>query len=186
MTNTAKPIVWCGLIAGIAAIAGVIGLALFQQDSKAAPPAAASGAPVQRTAAPAEEAAPEPEPAKPGQSKSVPEPEHPITNRTVEDLLAGVMDARKREDRAWLARVLESTVGKEELSWPDWHTAHRQFLWISVSRLWVRVAGAWDERAYAVTYEGDTARATFDVGGALGQVWFDFVRVGDGWYFQGV
>ncbi len=186
MTNTAKPIVWCGLIAGVAALAGVIGLALFQQESNADPAPVDTPAPIHRAGSPPEEAAPEPEPAKPEQPKSVQESEHPITNRTVEDLLAGVMEARAREDRAWLARVIESTAGKEELTWPDWHTAHRQFLWISVSRLWLQVTSAWNERAYTVSYDGDSARATFEVGGAMGQVWFDFVRVGDGWYFQGV
>jgi hypothetical protein len=188
MTNTAKPIVWCGLIAGMTALAGVIGLALFQQESQADPAPVAVEAPVPHAASPADKAVPEsePEPAKPEQPKSVQESEHPITNRTVEDLLAGVMEAREREDRAWLARVIESTAGHAELTWPDWHTAHRQFLWVSVSRLWLRVTAAWNERAYTVSYDGDSARATFEVGGALGQVWFDFVRVGDGWYFQGV
>jgi hypothetical protein len=167
-----------GIVAGLIAALAVVGLALSSRSEAEPPPAPPSVI----TFAQQEEL----EPQAQEQPSGFAESEHPLSNRTVEDLLAGVIDARKRDDRAWLARSLSSTTSRKNLTQDDLHTAFRQFLWVSVSRLWMRVETAWAERKYTVTYDGEGARATFEVGGALGEVWFDFVRVGDGWFFAGI
>jgi hypothetical protein len=177
MGITWKPALWLGLIAAAIACAGVVVLALPGGSG------AQRAAPEETLPAPQAELAQALGTSSP---KSVSESPYAITNATVEDLLAGVIDARQRQDRAWLARTLESTSGKAELSEEDWHTAHRQFVWGSVSRLWTRVSEAWNAREYTVSYEGNSARASFHVGGALGDLWFDFVRIGDAWYFRGI
>ena len=174
MGITWKPALWLGLIAAAFACIGVVALAL-PKDSGAHQSEAMPAAPTELAQA-----------IEPQTPRRVNESPATMTNATVEDLLQGVIDARQREDRAWLARTLESTAGKIELSDEDWHTAHRQFLWSSVSRLWSRVTEAWNARGYTVSYDGNSARANFDVGGALGEVWFDFIRIGDAWYFQGI
>jgi hypothetical protein len=167
-----------GVAAGLIGAVAVVGLALPSRSEAEPPPAPPRDITVTQQE--------EPEPQKPEQPLGIPESEHPTSNRTVEDLLAGVIDARKRDDRAWLARSLSSTALRGKLTQDDLHTAFRQFLWGSVSRLWLSVETAWAEREYTVTYDGETARATFDVGGALGEVWFDFVKIGDGWFFAGI
>lgn len=173
MGITAKPALWLGLIAAILACAGVVVLALPRGEARQAVP----------PPLPAPELAQSIGPMVP---KTVAESPYAITNATVEDLLAGVMDARQRQDRAWLARALESTCGRNALTEEDWHTAHRQFLWGSVSRLWSRVTDAWNTRSYTVSHDGNTARASFEVGGAPGEISFEFVRIGSAWYFRGV
>ncbi len=165
-----------GGIAGVVALAGAVALTVLDRN-----------APVPRAIAPSATPAQQAPPTQGTQQVAPPAAPstHPFNNSSVETLLDGTFKARERSDRAWLARALLSTAGRQQLNQDDLHAAHRQFLWVNVERIWLRLAQAWAGNSYSVTYDDTRAHATFKVGGALGEVRIDFTRVGNGWYFEG-
>lgn len=126
---------------------------------------------------------PDPEPEKPFVSPEAAESEFPRLNRTVLDVMEGMWLARERNDLAWLARTLESTARKDKLNEDDLHAAHRQFTWRSTDAMWAKARESWINQTYEVVDNGDTAELVLQVGGAMGEMRFQFVRINDGWYF---
>lgn len=184
-----KPMFGIAAVAGAAAIAGIALLTLpaFNRaddvgtvPSPVTRPAPIAPQPV--TPLQADEAQPE------NQNVSPPADESPwaVTNDNLIDLISGTLLARERDDRAWLARTLESTAGRPGLVEDDLHAAHRQFLWRSAAPMWLRISQAWQERSYEIIEDGDNAELVMQVGGALGELRIKFVRIADAWYFAGI
>ncbi|MCB9892875.1 MAG: hypothetical protein H6839_00330 [Planctomycetes bacterium] len=165
-------------VAVLAAIAGTILIALPGAKPVTAPEPVKS--PVQTAPLPLSEPAPG------NVSPPAPEPEMEVSNLTIEDLVSGILAARLRQDRAWLARTMESTAGKPSLVEDDLLAAYRQYLWHTTDGLWGRVGHAWTERAYEVVEDGDRAQLVLTVGGSLGQLILPFVRIDGAWYYAGI
>ncbi len=109
-----------------------------------------------------------------------------MENATVIDLMSGILQARDRADRAWLARTMESTSAKESLVEDDLLAAYRQYLWKSTDGLWGKVSQAWQARTYEVDEDGDKAELVLQVEGSLGEIRLPFVRIDGAWYFAGI
>lgn len=181
-----KPMFGIGAVAGAAAIAGIALLTLpaFNRadDVGTVPPPVTRPAPIAPqpvTPLQADEAQPE------NQNVSPPADESPwaVTNGNLIDLISGTLLARERDDRAWLARTLESTAGRPGLVEDDLHAAHRQFLWRSITPLWANITRVWNERSYELLEDGDNAELVMQVGGAVGVARLKFVRIDGAWYF---
>jgi hypothetical protein len=108
---------------------------------------------------------------------------HALTNQSPLALLEGIFDARKRGDRAWLARTLESTAGKAALTEDDCHAAWRNYLWHP--ELWDKLEAAHRELPAVIVEEGDQAKVNFEVGGAAGTMFVLFKRINGAWYLVG-
>lgn len=105
-------------------------------------------------------------------------------NATVEGLVEGILEARRQQDRAWLAGALARMANKATPSDEDLHAAYRGFLWDSMDRFWARIDKAWKDETYAVQQDSDSARVVFKTGGALGEVALNFERHNDCWYLS--
>jgi hypothetical protein len=159
-------------ISGAALVAAALGMFILLAPGRAdlpSSPHAASEAPEVQPA-PAE---PMPAEAPPMQG-----------NESIEQLIAGVINARQRDDRVWLARTLYSVpMGAEP---EDVHLlrAYRYFLSGSAGPLWQRVEDAWLRQAYSIQHEGEIASVEFETGGSLGSLTLRFIQAGQGWYFM--
>ena len=171
-------------IAVLAALAGTVLITLPGAKPVSAPEPVTVASPIPELPKP--EPVREPEEANVNVSPPAAESEWQVTNLTIEDLVAGILLARQREDRAWLARTMESTAGKPSLVEDDLRAAFRQYLWHSTDGLWGKVSHAWTERSYEVVAEGDKAQLVMTVGGNLGQLVLPFVRIDGAWYYAGI
>jgi hypothetical protein len=172
MTHLGRPFL---IVAAAAAVVGVVGIVLLatQGEGEAAP----APAPQAQVKYAQENPAPEP-----NLSPPAPEPETPLTNSSIEDLVGGTLDAIQREDRAWLARTMESTSNRD-LTEDDLLAAYRQFLWRSAQPMWARVRAAWQAGAWRVEQDADAGRIFLDVGGALGEMRLELVKINNGWHY---
>lgn len=123
--------------------------------------------------------------ATPNTSPPAPEPEVPVANASVEDLLSGTLAAIDREDRAWLARTLESTAGRE-LTEDDLHAAYRQFLWRSATPMWDNIRHAWESGDFEFTEQDQAAELILRMGGALREMRLKLVRLDGAWCYAGI
>jgi hypothetical protein len=130
-------------------------------------------------------AEPSPKAATPlgAQSPKAAESSVPMANDSPLALFEGIIAAREREDRAWLARTLESTAGKASITEDDCHAAWRNYLWEPA--LWNRIAAAHRESPAQVSIEGEVARVSVNVGGNAGEYYMLFKRVNGAWYLLG-
>lgn len=164
------------------ATAGVAGIFASPEESQPAMKPRAA-VPDKAALAPAEN--PEPEVLKPmgDPSPKAAESTHVMTNQTPLALIEGIFDARRRNDLAWLARTLESTAGKADLTEDDCHAAWRNYLW--VPELWDRMEAAHRESPAVIVEQGDEARVSFEVGGNAGTLFVVLRRVNGAWYLLG-
>jgi len=180
-----KPVHGLGVLACIAAVAGILALTLpgnGNAEDKPAPQAESQPVALQTPAAPDK---PEPKPEE-YVSPPVEESAWQVGNLSVLDLVDGALKARERNDLAYLARCMESTADKPSLVEEDTLAAHRQFTWRSTDPAWNKILQSWAERSYEVVETGDTAELVMQVGGNLGEMRLRFVRHGDHWYFAGI
>jgi hypothetical protein len=108
-----------------------------------------------------------------------------ITNTAPADLIEGILQARDRSDRAWLARTLASTAGKALITEVDLHAANRQYLTSSSKWIWTAVEAAWQAHDYTVIEKGETAEVNFKAGSSLGELTIVLVRFGECWFYAG-
>lgn len=106
-----------------------------------------------------------------------------MTNQTPLALIEGIFDARRRNDKAWLARTLESTQGKAQLCEDDCNAAWRNYLW--VPELWDRMEASHKETPAIISEDGDIARVSFEVGGNAGVLFVQLKRINGAWYLLG-
>lgn len=106
----------------------------------------------------------------------------PIRRATPEDLLAGLFDARAREDLAYLARLTVSPMVKPQLDTLDESNAYLAYVWKSGSRRWDLVKAAFDANTIVWDHSPDKATAIVPAGPSLGSLPLTFVRLADGWY----
>ena len=176
-----QPALAVGLLAAVLAITGVIVLGPGGHTDKTA------DSPQLNDVEPAVEvrfaqAAPSP---APNASPPAPEPELPVASSSVEELIQGTLDAIERDDRAWLARTMESTSGRE-LTEDDLHAAYRQFLWRSAAPMWDNIRHAWESSDFEVAEQDQTAELVLRMGGALGEMRLKLVRLDGAWCYAGV
>ena len=100
---------------------------------------------------------------------------------TPQETLLGVLDARKRGDRAYLARACSYTAGKATINQADLNRANRQFL---KGPGWDKIEKANAEDKVTYVEDGDTARAIAEVGGDMGQMMIKMCRIGGVWYIE--
>ena len=169
--------------AALAGIAGIVGILLTAEpEARAENPSE----PCAESSLPSSTQDTEPVPPEKFVSPPATESEWPMENATVIDLMSGILQARDRADRAWLARTMESTSAKESLVEDDLLAAYRQYLWKSTDGLWGKVSQAWQARTYEVDEDGDKAELVLQVEGSLGEVRLPFVRIDGAWYFAGI
>ncbi len=106
-----------------------------------------------------------------------------LTNQSPLGLIEGIFLARTRDDKAWLARTLESTSGKSEITEDDCNAAWRNYLW--VPELWDRMEAAHRKSPAVIEEQGDVARVSFDVGGNAGVLYVQFKKINGAWYLLG-
>jgi hypothetical protein len=171
-----------GLLIGTAAVAGILALTLSGRGNAEAP-ATPKAEPPKSSQSPV---APQPAPEMQNVSPPAEESEFRIGNLSVIELMEGALAARERNDLAYLARCMESSIGKETLLEDDLLAAHRQFKWRSADGVWNHVRRSWNERSYEVVEDGDSAEMVMQVGGNLGEMRLRFVRNGNSWFFAGM
>lgn len=108
-----------------------------------------------------------------------------LTNAAPADLIEGILQARERADKAWLARTLASTAGKALITDVDLHAANRQYLTSSSKWIWTAVQTAWQAHDYTVIEKGETAEVRFKAGSSLGELTIVLVRIGECWFCAG-
>jgi len=108
----------------------------------------------------------------------------PIRRATPEDVLAGLLDARVRQDFAYLARLQVSTTVKPQLDHLDTDKAQRDFGGPDEPRTWDKVKAASDAGTITWTFEADRAVAVVPAGPALGSITLHFTRKADGWHID--
>lgn len=163
------------------ATAGVAGI--FASGSEDVRHTIREKAVVDKSTLAAEEARPEVIKPMGDPSPKADESTHVLTQQTPLALIEGIFDARKRGDRAWLARTLESTAGKAALTEDDCHAAWRNYLWHP--ELWDKLEAAHRELPAVIVEEGDTAKVNFEVGGAAGTMFVLLKRINGAWYLVG-
>lgn len=177
-----KPIHGLGMLACTTAMAGILALTI-PGLGKAEEPAATPPQPEPVATSPVA-------PAEPAPLNNVSPPAAESTwrlgNLSVIELMEGAIAARERNDLAYLARCMESSIGKQSLVEDDLLAAHRQFTWRSTNAMWNHVLRSWNERTYEVVEDGESAELVMQVGGSLGELRLQFVRNGNSWYFAGM
>mgnify|MGYP001167226075 CR=1 FL=1 len=174
MARFGSPLITIGSAAVVIAIACTV-LVVVRGDNGSAE------APEQKPAVEYTAGQPAPEPNLP---PPAPEPEMPVTNGSIESLVQGTLDAITRGDRAWLARSMESTSGRP-LTEDDLLAAYRQFLWRSAQPMWARVRAGFEGGAWRTEDNGDKGRIILDVGGALGEMRLELVKIDNAWHYAG-
>jgi hypothetical protein len=171
-----------GFLIGTAAVAGILALTLSGRGNAEAPATPKAETPKSSQSP----VAPQPAPEMQNVSPPAEESEFRIGNLSVIELMEGALAARERNDLAYLARCMESSIGKETLLEDDLLAAHRQFKWRSADGVWNHVLRSWNERSYEVVEDGDSAEMVMQVGGNLGEMRLRFVRNGNSWFFAGM
>lgn len=179
MPRFPQPAIAVGLMAGVLALGGVVALALM--GSRSEPEAQTpSGQPAAEVTL-AQQLPPE----EPNISPPAAEPETEVRNGSIEDLLRGTLEALVREDRAWLARTLASTAGRD-LTEDDLHAAYRQFLWRSAQPMWARVRSAFEAGNWRISEDADAGELILETGGALGEMRIELKKIDGSWHYAGV
>ena len=175
MARFGSPLITIGSAAVVIAIACAV-LVVVRGDNGSAEAPLPDKPAVEYTT---EQPAPEPNLPPPA-----PEPEMPVTNDSIESLVQGTLEAIRREDRAWLARTMESTNGRP-LNEDDLLAVYRQFLWRSAQPMWARVRAGFEAGTWRAEDDGDKGRIILDVGGALGEMRLELVKIDNVWHYAG-
>lgn len=168
------------LVSACAALIGVAGIATLTLASAKTTPLELSNAPVPPL--PTVTAPEDPAP-NPNVSPRAKDSEVPRTQGNVTDLMLGMIAACERNDQAWLARTMQEKADREFLTEDDLHDAHRQFTWRSIRPYWTRIEAAWNAREYVLTEGDESAVMVLQVGGSLGEITLNFIRIEGNWYF---
>jgi hypothetical protein len=104
-----------------------------------------------------------------------------LTAASPRALLDGVLRARQRGDRAWLARSLDSCADAPTLTSTEISVAWLRFEWPEAERLWDRIAAAEAAGIASIEIEAQRATATWNVGGAVGGLSLAFVQKNGTW-----
>ena len=103
---------------------------------------------------------------------------------TPEKLLHAILDGRANENLPLLARLYSDVAEKAQLDKLDTARAWRDFCMPSMHAYWDRVEHALDEGLVTFETADTTARARIDMGGSLGTVTLNLIKVTDAWCLQ--
>jgi hypothetical protein len=99
-----------------------------------------------------------------------------------EAALRSILEGRARGDLPFLARCGSSTAGKPRLDKEDAHEAHNTYCRKAMDPFWSRVRAALDDNRAIITIDGDAAKVSLDVGGAMGSIDLLFTRIYGHWH----
>lgn len=107
-------------------------------------------------------------------------PDRASPERVLRSMLAG----RAAQDLPFLARCEAVTAEKAQLDSLDEARAWRHYCMKSIQPLWDKIEAALEDGAVEFTVDGDRATGKFDVGGAIGRIDLQFIKVAGDWYLQ--
>ncbi len=99
-------------------------------------------------------------------------------------VLKSVLAGRESKDLPFLARCEAVTAGKRHLDQRDEARAWRYFCMKSIQPFWDKIEEALESGQANFAENGTGATASFEVGGALGRVELQFVKIAEKWYLE--